>query len=140
MVATLESTEPAGRIGRGGVEVERPWDDVPDVEVNVDIRAGRAVMVVTGEVDHDGVGVLRRAVADAVAAGATRLVVDLSGMEFGDSSLVNTLMAAWRAVVPGGGRVALVGVRPEIDTVLATTGVRGRLPQYATVEEAVRDA
>ncbi len=123
--------------------MERPWDDVPgvgvDVDVNVDIRAGRALMVVTGEVDHDGVGALRRAVADAVAAGSTRLVVDPSGVKFGDSSLINTLMTAWRAVVPGGGRVALVGVRPEIDTVLATTGVRGRLPRYATVGEAVRD-
>lgn len=55
---------------------------------------GTAVLVASGELDLDSVGCLRQALTDARNDGATRILLDLSGVTFGDSTFLNVLLTA----------------------------------------------
>lgn len=52
------------------------------------------LLVVRGEFDRDTLPCLRAALDDAGAADAERIVLDLSGVTFGDSSFLNELLVA----------------------------------------------
>lgn len=63
------------------------------VEVLPDLD-GTRVIVCSGEFDIDTEGSLRRALDTAHGDGMTRTVVDLAGVSFADSCLLNTLIRA----------------------------------------------
>jgi anti-sigma B factor antagonist len=97
---------------------------------------GAHVVVVSGELDLSTVSGLRRQVDAALAAGATRLVVDLDDVTHMDSSgLAELLDALQRARLAGGG-LALVVTSQPIRRTLQIRGVDGLF----TVAESRRDA
>ncbi|MEV5969612.1 STAS domain-containing protein [Streptomyces sp. NPDC051921] len=70
---------------------------------------GTAMLRASGEFDLESVGCLRQALTDARNAGGTRVLLDLSGIAFGDSSFLHTLVTARN----GPGRLVLVGPLPD---------------------------
>ncbi|MFG3492810.1 STAS domain-containing protein [Streptomyces sp. NPDC047972] len=65
---------------------------------------GTAELVAAGEFDMDSVGGLHRALADAGADGATSVRLDVSGVVFGDTSVIHALLRARQGL----GRLVLV--------------------------------
>ncbi|MEU1125144.1 STAS domain-containing protein [Streptomyces sp. NPDC005899] len=55
---------------------------------------GTRIIVCTGELDVNGEPLLRQALDTALRDGVARTVVDLSGVSFADSSMLNTLVRA----------------------------------------------
>ncbi len=74
----------------------------------VDGGAGEAVVAVSGELDLHSADVLERAVAALHAAGRDRIVVDLRGVEFMDSTGLRVLIGLHRAAERDGRRLSLV--------------------------------
>lgn len=69
-------------------------DDQPDdltAEVTFDGDT-TAIVLVTGEIDVETSAILTRATHDAVANGAVRLILDMSGVTFLDSSGIAALI------------------------------------------------
>jgi anti-sigma B factor antagonist len=82
------------------------------------------VMSVQGEIDLYTVPRLQRALTDALAAGGpVRLVVDMSGVDFCDSTGVNVLLAAHRQAREAGGDLELASPRPAVRKILQVTGL-----------------
>ena len=73
---------------------------------------GIAVVSVGGEVDNDTAPQLKDALSAAFADGAGRVIVDLSGTEFMDSSGLGALVGINKE--HGNGRLALVCPRPQL--------------------------
>jgi anti-sigma B factor antagonist len=81
-------------------------------------------MSVTGEIDLYTAPRLHSELTAALAAGTPlRLVVDMSGVEFCDSTGMNVLLAAHRRAREDGGDLQLVSPRPAIRKVLQVTGL-----------------
>jgi anti-sigma B factor antagonist len=81
-------------------------------------------MSVAGEIDLYTAPRLHAELAAALAgAVAVQLVVDMSGVEFCDSTGMNVLLAAQRQARDGGGDLQLSGPRPAIRKVLQLTGL-----------------
>ncbi|MCD0480880.1 STAS domain-containing protein [Streptacidiphilus sp. ASG 303] len=118
--------------------MQQAWEG--DLEVEARAHGACALLVLRGEIDHDNVDELEGALDSALRDGARYVVLDVSGVGFGDSSMVNALLGAWRSLSARSGGVRLVGVSPAVDQLLATLGIRDRLPQYPTVDDALRDA
>jgi anti-sigma B factor antagonist len=57
------------------------------------------------------------------AAPAVRLVIDMSGVEFCDSTGMNVLLSALRHVRERGGELELAAPRPAIGKILQVTGL-----------------
>ena len=99
---------------------------VREVELKVTCRpqGEYVVMSVQGEIDLYTVPRLQRELAGVLAsAGPVRLVVDLSGVDFCDSTGVNVLLAAHRQARETGGDLELAAPRPAVRKILQVTGL-----------------
>jgi len=98
---------------------------------------GITVLGLGGEIDHQSVGGLTRALAPAEAAAGQGVVIDLSRVTFMDSSGVNALIAAFQAAEAAGGWLRLVVVRGAVLRTLQLVGLDTVIPFHATLEDAL---
>ena len=110
----------------GGWWIQARTSNVREVELKVTCRqqGEYVVMSVQGEIDLYTVPRLQRELAAALAAGGpVRLAVDLSGVDFCDSTGVNVLLAAHRQARDQGGDLELAAPRPAVRKILQVTGL-----------------
>ena len=107
-----------------------------DLEIRVEpsTHGAATVVRVDGDLDMATSPELEEALEGADVS--KRIVIDLSGCTFLDSSAVRALVATARAAEPAGGDVALVTRDPGILRVLEIASVDMLLPVHATVELA----
>ena len=92
---------------------------------------GVVVLSANGEFDIETVGCLRRALAEARPEGSREVVLDVSGVVFGDSSFLHELVAAHFA----GHRLVVAGPLPrQLRQLFALTGTLGL---FTIVEDRV---
>jgi anti-anti-sigma factor len=106
------------------------------------IRAERdphcVVIHVDGEIDYGTASQLREEAARAVqAAGNPRLVLDLGGVTFCDSSGLAVLVGLWKAVHAMGGRLVLARVPQRCRLLLKRTGLATILPVRDRLAEGI---
>jgi|HubBroStandDraft_2_1064218.scaffolds.fasta_scaffold16446_3 anti-sigma B factor antagonist len=95
-----------------------------ELKVSCQYQGDHTVMSVAGEIDLYTAPRLHAELAAAVAAGSpARIIVDMSGVEFCDSTGMNVLLAAQRLAREGGGDLELAGPRPAIRKILQVTGL-----------------
>ena len=99
-----------------------------------DTQQGLIVLTPVGELDAFTVSRFRQQVAQ-VAAGS-RVVIDMSGVPFLDSSGLGALIGAIRRVRELGGEVAVACNRPSVERLLRTTGFDRIVTLAESVEEA----
>ena len=69
-----------------------------------------------------------------------RIVLDLSGVDFMDTSSLAVIVTHWKALTRHGGMLALAGARYRQTKTLWITGLASRLPMYDSVAEAEQAA
>jgi anti-sigma B factor antagonist len=82
---------------------------------------------------------LRTAVAEAVAAGRPRVVVDLSGVEFMDSSGLGALVGCLKTTRQAGGDLRIAAPSEQVTMVLKLSNLDRILTSYATPTDAYRE-
>lgn len=95
---------------------------------------GVAVVRVSGELDMATCSLVEEAISSAVPS---RVIVDLTGCTFLDSSGVSVLVAAYREAAANGGDVELVAADPNIVRVLEITNVNTVLAIHSTLDAAL---
>jgi anti-sigma B factor antagonist len=68
------------------------------------------------------------------------VVLDLSAVDFLDTSSLAVIVGHWKAMQAAGGTLALAGARYQYTKSLWITGLADRLPFYDTVDKAVAAA
>jgi len=100
---------------------------VPAVELNVSSRfqGDHVVVTAAGEIDLYTAPKLQSDLAAIVAdaAPAARIVIDMSGVEFCDSTGMNVLLSCLRQVRERGGELELASPRTAVLKILAVTGL-----------------
>ena len=113
---------------------------VPHVELKVSTRSqgGRTVMSLGGEIDLYTAPRLHGELV-TVLSGETpvQIVVDMSGVEFCDSTGMNVLLAAHRRAREQGGDLELAAPRPAIRKILHVTGLESVFTVLETPATAV---
>src|SRR6201996_9082699 len=113
-LATLGAVMPSVSPVRGGM--------VPAVELIVSSRSqgDHALVIATGEIDLYTAPRLQSELAEVVAnaAPASRIVVDMSGVEFCDSTGMNILLSCLRQGRERGGELELAAPRPAVMKIL----------------------
>lgn len=69
--------------------------------------------------------------------GYDRIVLDLSGVDFMDTTALAVIVGHWRRQAEAGGRFLLAGPRYQYTKALWITGLADRLPLYGTVGGAL---
>lgn len=109
-------------------------DGEPSVEVDV---SGWAVVTLHGEQDHFEVGRSRAALREGVVGGRGRVVVDLSDVRFGDSSLLGALVGAAKMARRHGCRVRVVTSDEWMRRKLRITGLHQVFRVFPSLSEAL---
>ncbi|MFB7252989.1 STAS domain-containing protein [Streptomyces nojiriensis] len=115
---------------------------VPEAEserftVAVEAVDGAVVLTLAGELDHDTAQPLRDALDEALAPGR-RLLVDMAGLGFCDSTGLNVLLNTRLAAQEAGAGLELAGLHGPVARMFRITGADGVFPVHADVTEALR--
>jgi anti-sigma B factor antagonist len=100
----------------------------PRFHVEVDQDHAGVTVTVTGDIDLSTVGPLEHARDTALANSPSRLLIDLSGVRFIDSSGLKFLIETDRLSRSGGWKLQLLRPAQTAMRVLHVTGVEGHLP------------
>ncbi|GAA1794992.1 STAS domain-containing protein [Planosporangium flavigriseum] len=96
------------------------------------------VVSLTGELDIASAPPLAERIRSLIDAGRTRLVVDLAGLAFCDSTGIGTLVRANNDCLLQGGYLRLAAPSRHVARVLAVVGLLDTFPTYQSVEAARR--
>lgn len=89
------------------------------------------IVALAGEIDLYTAPRLQSALGSALGAeGPVRIVVDMSAVEFCDSTGMNVLLAAYRQASEQGGELALAAPRPSVRKILEVTGLEAVFTIY----------
>lgn len=108
-----------------------------DLGLEVSERNGWAVLAVQGEVDVATAPRLRERLISLVNEGRNRIVVDLEGVDFLDSTGLGVLVGALKRVRTQDGELGLVCTEGRILKVFEITGLTKVFPMYQSLDEAV---
>jgi anti-sigma B factor antagonist len=119
------------------VTVPNEWGGSMELQVNTYVEAGHTVLEVFGEVDVHTAPALRDRMADGVDSGPHDLVVDLSGVDFLDSTGLGVLVGGLTRARAAGGDLSLVCSRIPLLRLLEITGLDEVFVIHATAAAAV---
>lgn len=94
------------------------------------------VLITAGELDHDTAEPMRQAL-DAAQRDGGRLLVDLSRLDFCDSTGLNLLLSCRLTVQETGGSLELIGLHPPVARMFHITGADRFFPVHTDVEAAL---
>jgi len=110
-----------------------------EIQLSTQTRDAAVVVAVAGELD-----VVNSQQFDAyltqASAGADKVVLDLSAVDFMDTSALAVVVSHWRRQVDAGGLFLLAGARYQYTKALWITGLADRLPMYDSVADALAPA
>ena len=99
--------------------------------------AGLGIVSLSGEVDIYTAPQFKECLLELIDTGVDKLVVDLSGVTFIDSTALGVLIGGVRRVRTAGGAMALVVTNRAVERVLSITGLDRVFTIHATREAAV---
>ena len=108
------------------------------MNVTVEILPKGAVLVLEGQVDMHTSPELRVKLRENLEKKMTPLVVDLTKVQFIDSSGLATLIEALQAVGKYGGRLRLCGLAPAVKNLFKLSNLISIFDIRATREDAVK--
>jgi anti-anti-sigma factor len=111
------------------------------MEISAERRDGGVTVVrPAGRLDLLSAAELKRLLVEEVGAGQSRLVVDLEGVAFIDSSGLGALIGGLKAARTAGGNLRLARAGEQALTILELTTLDRVLRPYPTVEDALAAA
>jgi anti-sigma B factor antagonist len=109
---------------------------VAEPRFSMEAHGDSVVVSVRGELDVTSSQRFDDCLSDA-AGGSDRVILDMSGVDFMDTTALAVIVGHWRRQVADGGAFLLAGARYRYTKALWITGLADRLPMYDTVDEAL---
>ncbi|MET9932355.1 MULTISPECIES: STAS domain-containing protein [unclassified Streptomyces] len=98
---------------------------------------GVRVVTLHGEIDHTVKDTLGTALLPDQGAPVSRVVADLEGVSFMDSSGINVFITAHRQIDATGGRLHIARAGEAVQRVLSLVGVDTIIPCHPTLDQAL---
>jgi anti-sigma B factor antagonist len=108
------------------------------MEIQVDEHGQIKVLACVGRMDAQVSDLLKDRIRQLLDEGATRLVMDMEGLDFLDSSGLGALVSCLRRVKEKKGEIKLAGLRPEVRSIFEITRVSRLFHICETVPDALK--
>jgi anti-sigma B factor antagonist len=112
---------------------------VAELHFSIESKDGCAVVTVGSELDVICSQQFDDCLTEA-SSGSDWVILDLSAVDFMDTTALAVIVGHWRRQVAAGGKLLLAGARYRYTKALWITGLADRLPMYADVGEALAAA
>ena len=110
-----------------------------EIQLSTQTRDAAAIVAVRGELDVVNSQQFDDYLTQA-SAGTDRVVLDLSAVDFMDTSALAVIVSHWQRQGEAGGVFLLAGARYRYTKALWITGLADRLPLYDSVDDALAAA
>jgi anti-anti-sigma factor len=101
------------------------------------VDSGATVVAPTGRLDVAGAPALKDAISEALKNGQAKVVIDMEGVSFVDSTGLGSVIAALKQIRGSQGDLRLAAPNQQVRVVLELTTLDRVFPYYSTVEEAL---
>ena len=108
-----------------------------DLALENRLEAGWTVVDVTGEIDLHTAPTFRERVYELIDQGTTRILLNLSSLDFMDSTGLGVMIGSLKRLKERDGTLALAAPQHSVRRVLEVTGLTKIFPVYDTLEEAI---
>jgi anti-sigma B factor antagonist len=102
------------------------------------VRGDFDVIELAGDIDVETARTLRAHIVDRFSGSTSRVVVDLSGVDFMDSSGLGALVSGWQ-LTREDGAFRIAGANSIVRRVLSITGMEDVFAIYDSVDDATTD-
>ena len=113
--------------------------DALSVEITSEQGGDAMLYRLRGSLDLETAPSLRAVLVEAADAGKHQIIVDLSQVEFLDSTGLGALIGAHRRALQNAGQLRLIVQHGMIERLLTITGLMHVFPVYASVDAALAD-
>lgn len=110
------------------------------LEFSATIRQSAQVSLIdlNGRLTFFEVGVLRENITRLLREGRKQMVLNLSGLQYLDSSGIGELARMYVMVVKGGGEMKVIGLTPKIQEILKITHLYQVFPEFPDEQTALQ--
>jgi anti-sigma B factor antagonist len=113
-------------------------------ELSIDVdhheHPGCTVVIVRGDIDRNSSPLLGATIQELISTHRARLVVDVGGITFCDSTGLRALLSGARTTSEAGGWLRLTGVRGHLERLLRMTDLYSRFPIDVDVADSLNHA
>jgi len=115
-----------------------PEENVPQLGVEIFEREGAQIVALSGELDLRAAAELQSALDQASAGQHARVCLDLSALQFIDSTGLAIVIRSHQDTIEAGGRLVVVCAAGNVRRTFETTGLMAMLSVAETVDEALQ--
>ncbi|GAA2300931.1 STAS domain-containing protein [Nonomuraea roseoviolacea subsp. roseoviolacea] len=105
-------------------------------QISADPATGACVLALAGELDYISAAQLRADMESTLRPEHRHLVLDLSGLEFCDSTGIRLFLVFRKLILERGGSIALAGLTSRLERVFHMTGLSQAFALYPDAEQA----
>jgi anti-sigma B factor antagonist len=106
------------------------WAALVNFSINVRQAEGVSLVEVTGRLTSFEAKAFREMIHGLLKQGQTNMVLNLTGLEYLDSSGVGELVRNYMSVVKNGGAMKVVGLAPKVEEILKVTQLYQVFPEF----------
>ncbi len=106
----------------------------PSLEIRGESDAGAHTLWLKGELDLVSAGLLETRIAELCTDGASRIVLELSALEFMDSTGLRSLLVSEELCSVNSCQLLLGQLSPQVARLLELSGLEGRLPRVSRTD------
>ncbi len=107
------------------------------MEISTREERGFTVVSVSGRLDAGTASDLEKDCANLINEGSTKLILELSALEYVSSAGLRSVLAVAKKLKAAGGGLSLCGLSGLVQEVFSIAGFDSFLPVYETVEKVV---
>ncbi len=107
------------------------------MDIEVTQTGGVTLVVPTGDLDMGTADQMKRTLSDLVEKGQSKLVMDLTGVAYVDSSGLGALVAAMKQARAVGGNLKLCGLQEDVRSIFEMTRLIKVMAVHSDRQEAV---
>jgi anti-sigma B factor antagonist len=113
---------------------------VVNLDFSATIRQSARVSLIdlNGRLTFFEVGILRENITRLVREGRKQMVLNLSGLQYLDSSGIGELARMYVMVVKNGGEMKVIGLTPKIEEILKVTHLYQVFPEFPDEQAALQ--
>jgi anti-sigma B factor antagonist len=111
-----------------------------DVNFSATIRENGAISIVSvaGSLTSFEVGGLRTTITGLVKQGRKKIVLNLEGLRYLDSSGIGELVRNYMTVIKSGGEMKVVGLKPKVEEIFKVTQLHQIFQEFQDEAEALQ--
>lgn len=108
------------------------------MQLQYEVVGNTLIVEFDGELDHHVAKNIRTEIDETINKQRVRnLILDLSGMEFMDSSGIGVIIGRYKHISKLGGKVAVINVTSQIDKIFNLAGMYSIVDKYGRKNEAL---